>query len=105
MEYQHPERRKETRYPIETNVAVRMSSGETIHATAVNISSSGMLLHVEQPDTFSVDQEVSVEVELPDDPGKPFSAWGVARIVRVEDCGFGIHLRAGTFGNQRSPEV
>jgi len=78
-------------------VAVHTSSGETIRATAVNISSGGMLLHVGQPSQFCVDQEVTVEVELPDDPGKPFSGWGVAGIVRIEGSRFGIHLQAGTF--------
>jgi hypothetical protein len=34
------ERRKEERYPIERNVIVRKNSGESIPATAANISSA-----------------------------------------------------------------
>ena len=103
MEYEHTERRREARYPIEANVIVHKSSGECIPATAVNISSGGMLLHFEQPSEFSLDETVTVAVELPDNPGKPFAAWGTGRIVRIDGCRIGIQLRAGTFdsGNRR----
>ncbi|HYW47246.1 MAG TPA: PilZ domain-containing protein [Bryobacteraceae bacterium] len=103
----YPERRKEARYPIEANVMVHKSSGETIPATAVNISSAGMLLHVGQPSQFSVDEEVTVEVELPDNRGQPLSSWGAAKIVHIDGCRFGIQLDAGTFDpeNYRLPEV
>jgi len=100
MQDEHPERRKEPRYPIEANVMVHKNSGETIPATAVNISSAGMLLHVGQPSRFSVGEEVTVEVELPDNPGQPFSSWGVAKIVHIDGCRFGIQLDAGTFDPQ-----
>jgi hypothetical protein len=76
------------RYPIQAAVTVRNSSG-AIRASAANISASGMLLRVGQPTAFRIGEEVAVEVELPDNPGKPFSAWGLARVVRIEDGGFG----------------
>ncbi|MGA2182240.1 MAG: PilZ domain-containing protein [Bryobacteraceae bacterium] len=107
MEYEHTERRKEARYPIEANVIVHKNSGANISATATDISGAGMLLHVEQPSEFSLDETVTVEAELPDIPGKPFSAWGAGRIVRIDGCRFGIQLYAGTFdaGDERLPRV
>jgi c-di-GMP-binding flagellar brake protein YcgR len=97
MEYEHMNRRKEVRYPIEADVIVSKNSGHTIHATAADISSGGMLLHVEQPSDFSVDEMVTVEVWLPDEPGKPFAEWGLAKVVRKDGCRFGIQLCAGVF--------
>ena len=82
MDNQHTERRRAARYPMEVNVIVRKNTGEVIPATAVNVSSAGMLLHVEQPSKLSVDEEVTVEIALADKPDQPFSAWGAARVVR-----------------------
>ena len=96
METEHGDRRRATRYPIEAKVMVK-HSGESIPATAANISAAGMLLHVEQPSRFSVDDEVTVDVELPENLPEPLSTWGVARIVRIDGHHFGIHLSAGTF--------
>lgn len=103
MEYEHTERRREARYPIEATVIVHKSGGATIRATAVDVSSGGMLLHVEQPSDFSVDEVVTVELELPDDPGKPFAAWGVGRVVRTDGCRCGVELRAGVFDPWNAP--
>ena len=91
------ERRKESRYPVEAKALVHKNSGETVAATAADISSSGMLLQVERPSQFEVDEVVSVEVELPDDAGKLFSTWGIARVARVDGCRFGIQLYGGSF--------
>ena len=105
MECGQGERRRAARYPIRVAVTVTNNSG-TIRANADNISTSGMLLRVEQPTAFRIGEEVSVEVELPDNPGEPFSAWGLARVVRIEDGGFGVQLLAGTFdpGSDSCPE-
>jgi c-di-GMP-binding flagellar brake protein YcgR len=106
MECGQDERRREMRYPIQAAVTVRNSSG-TIRASAANISANGMLLRVAQPTAFRIGEEVAVEVELPDNPGKPFSDWGLAKVVHIDDGGLGVQLLAGTFdrGNGRSPEA
>ena len=98
MGHQPTERRLETRYPTEAKVIIRKNSGETIPATAANISGGGMLLHVEQPSSVRIGEAVMVQVELPDNPGKPFASWGLARVVRFDDSHFGIQLSAGVFG-------
>src|ERR1035438_6323468 len=97
MEHESTERRTEARYPIEAKVIIRKNSGETIPATAANISGGGMLLHVEQPSKFRIGEAVTVQVELPDNPDKPFVSWGLARVVRFNDSYFGIQLSAGVF--------
>ena len=103
MEHQPTERRLEARYPIEAKAIVRKNSGEIIRATAANISGGGMLLHVEQPSSFRIGEAVTVQVELPDDPDKPFAAWGLAKVVRFNDSYFGIQLSAGVFDPGSDP--
>jgi hypothetical protein len=103
MEYEPTERRLEARYPIEAKVIVHKSSGETISATAANISGGGMLLHVEQPSGLCIGDPVTVDVELPDGPDKPFAAWGLAGVVRLTGSYFGIQLSAGTFDPSLDP--
>jgi hypothetical protein len=97
MQSEPVERRKEARYPIEAEANVHTSNGQSIPANATNISSFGMLLHIEQPTELSLNDEVTVEIKLPDDPGKPFSSWGVARVARIDGSYFGIQLYGGTF--------
>ena len=82
---------------------VHKHSGETISATAANISGGGMFLHVEQPSGLSIGDPVTVDVELPDDPDRPFAAWGIAKVVRFTGSHFGIQLSAGTFGPGLDP--
>ena len=103
MEREPAERRLEARYPIEAKVIVHKNSGEAIRATAANISGRGMLLHVEQPSGLRIGDPVTVDVELPDDPGKPFAAWGLAKVMRFTGSYFGIQLSAGTFGPSLDP--
>lgn len=91
------DRRREERFPLVAKVIVRTKSGDAIHATAVNISGSGMKLELEAPSTLAIDDEVTVEVELPGRPEKPFSVWGLGRIAYVDDAGAGIQLYGGQF--------
>jgi c-di-GMP-binding flagellar brake protein YcgR len=97
MEYERIERRRATRYPMEAKVIVYKSGGEAISATAADISAGGMLLNVERPSEFRMGEHVTVDVELPDRPGMPFSAWGAAIVVRADGCRYAIQLQAGTF--------
>lgn len=94
------DRRNEARFPIQAGAIVHTSSGKAIPATATNISSFGMLLHIEQPSTLALDEQVTVDIELPDDPGKPFSSWGVARVARIDGAHFGVQLYGGTFDSE-----
>jgi c-di-GMP-binding flagellar brake protein YcgR len=105
MEHEPNERRLEARYPIEAKVIVHRNSGESISATATNISGGGMLLHVEQPSGLRIGDPVTVDVELPDDPDKPFASWGIGKVVRLTGGHFGIQLKAGTFGPGDHPGV
>ena len=91
------ERRAAPRYPMEVKASVRKKTGEIVIATAADISSKGMLLHVDEPSCFQYGEEVTVEIELAGLADQPFSDWGEARVVRVDGCHFGIELKAGTF--------
>lgn len=91
------DRRRAPREAIETAVVIHTAGGERILATARNISTSGMLLDVQQPSKLKVGEEVTVDVELPDNPLTAFAAWGIGKIVRIDGCRFGIQIDAGTF--------
>ncbi len=100
-----PERRKEARYPVEANVLIRKSNGETLHATAVDISSSGMrLLCPNRSCALTPGEEVTVDVELPERPDKPFSVWGIGRVAHIDGGGAGIQLYGGHFDPLPLPE-
>lgn len=97
------DRRRAPRYPIEARVTVRRSTGETVLATSVNVSSSGILLHVEEPSRFEVGEEVSVELDLPSDHDQPLPVWGIGRIVRLDVQRSAIQLDAGSFHDLEIP--
>ena len=97
MKLDHAERRNAPRYPIEATVVVCKSKGERVTARAGNISSSGMLLHTDQSSSFTLDEVVTVDVELPDHPDKPLSAWGIASVVRIGENDVALRVCAGTF--------
>jgi len=93
-----PERRKELRYPVQAKVRVQKANGETLHARAVDISSSGMrLLWPDGSCLLSHGEEVTVDVELPECSDKPFSAWGLGRVAHIDSLGAGIQLFGGQF--------
>lgn len=92
------DRRREPRYPIGASVALKKNNGEIIRATALDISSSGMRLEIEQlPCPIALDEEITIEIELPEYPDKPFSMWGVGRVAHIGAGKAGIQLRAGHF--------
>lgn len=96
---EHLERRKERRYPIEANVLVRKETGETIRATAVDISSSGMRLQIDrEPFPLNLNERVTLEIELPEFAEKPFSSWGIGRVAHIGGATAGVQLFAGEFG-------
>jgi len=97
MECSPEDKRRAPRYPIEARVNIQTKSGRTFAATAVNISSSGMLLQLAQPFPLNLGEEVTVEVDLPGPSDQAWSAWGVATVVRLDGLHSAVHLSAGSF--------
>jgi hypothetical protein len=93
----HADRRAEVRWPVEAKAIIHKNNGESIPAVGNNISGVGMSLHVEQASKFSVDEAVTVEVELKEEPDTPFCEWGLARIAFIDGDRLGIELSAGIF--------
>jgi hypothetical protein len=75
----------------------KKDGGQAIAATAVDIGSSGMRLITGQPCSLDIEDEVSVEIELPELPDKPFSTWGIGRVAYKNERGIGIQLHGGKF--------
>jgi len=94
---QGPERRRAERFPLEARVLLRTSQGLTLPAAAVNISSSGMLLTLEQENLLTLGEEVTIEVDLSGRIDGPFSEWGLAKVVRLEERKCAVQLSAGYF--------
>jgi len=88
------ERRRASRYAIEAWATVQNAQGEIFSATVIDISSSGILLHVGEPAPLRLGDEVTVEVELPDDLDKALSVWGLAKVVRLDGLRSAIQLSA-----------
>jgi len=97
VELGHTERRRAPRFPSSAKVVVRGHGGEAVCGTAVNISSSGILAQLDGQVSFRPGDEVTVEVALPEDPGKPFSSWGIGKVVRLDAEHAAMHLSAGSF--------
>jgi len=97
MESDNTNRRLAERFSITTAVILYKRHGEGIPANAVNISSSGMLVRLERSVPFEVDEEVAVETALTGHSDKPFSPWGIGRVVRVDTEHCAVQLRAGSF--------
>ena len=91
------ERRKAPRFPREGKVVVRPAEGGPVSALAVNISSCGLLVHLDRAIPLRPGDAVTVEVELPADAPDAFSAWGVGRVVWLEGNESAIELRGGSF--------
>jgi len=82
---------------MEAWASVRNAQGKIFSATVIDISSSGILLHVGEPAPLRLGEEVTVEVELPDDPDQALSVWGLAQVVRMDGPRSAIRLSAGNF--------
>jgi len=91
------DRRRAVRYPIEARVSVRTKSGQCFSATAVNISSSGMLLQLSEPFPLNLGEEVTVEVDLRNEGDKALATWGLGTVVRMDGLRSAVHLSAGYF--------
>lgn len=97
MEDRPVERRREQRFSIENRALVHRKNGETLQAMAIDISGTGVRLKFEQPNSVDLDEQVTLEIELPTSPDQPFAAWGAGRVAHVEGNIAGIQLSAGHF--------
>lgn len=104
MDQKALERRRELRYPLEANAILRKENGECLRAKAVDISSSGMQLELDQPALLEPEEVVTVELELAGQPDKPLSSWGVGRIAHLNSKRIGVELFAGRFACQAEIE-
>ena len=96
MESEHPEKRREPRYPIQAGASVTVNkSGLITRATTVNKSGSGVLLHFEEAVQLALGDQVTCEFQVSHDADKPLPYWGVGHVVRVEGCCIGIEFKAG----------
>ena len=92
------ERRKEPRFHVGGRCVIRSKDGgQNYDATIVNISSGGLLLETVVPHGFSVGDEVSCKIAVPEDTERPFASWGIGRVVRVNELKTAIELTAATF--------
>jgi c-di-GMP-binding flagellar brake protein YcgR len=98
----HGERRREVRYQLQAEVIVKRSSGESLRAAAEDISSSGMRLRFVGLCPLGMDEQITLEVRLPDCPDKPFSAWGIGRVVYIRGGEAGIQLFGGHFDSENA---
>ena len=92
------------RYPLRAQVLLRRENGESVYATAIDISSSGMRLQIEGPASLELNEVVTVELELLDQPEKPFSSWGIGRIAHLDSDLMGVELSAGRFAGPGAAE-
>jgi hypothetical protein len=99
---QRPKQR-ELRFLIEAGATVEVSkNGQTIHATTVNMSAGGVLLHFEEPVQLEVGDQVTCEFRVEHEADKPLPYWGVGNVVRVQDCRVAVMLRFGGFSPLQS---
>jgi len=100
------ERRRAPRYRINTRVIIRNERGEPIPAVVVDISSSGMLVHLDRPNPFQIGEAVTVEVALPHRVDAPLSPWAIGSVVRLDGERSAIQLHAGSFqAGERKDDV
>ncbi|HTR39472.1 MAG TPA: PilZ domain-containing protein [Bryobacteraceae bacterium] len=104
MDQKSSDRRKEPRYPLSAQVLLRKENGESVYATAIDISSSGMRLQIDGPASLELNEVVTVELELPDQPEKPFSSWGIGRVAHLDSTRMGVELSAGRFAGSGAAE-
>jgi hypothetical protein len=76
------QKRREARYPLQTNALFERRTGEQIAGSTVNISGSGVLLDLAEDSDLKMGEEVGCSIQLY--PDKPLQAWGVGKVVRVD---------------------
>jgi c-di-GMP-binding flagellar brake protein YcgR len=97
MQQKWAERRREVRYPVEAPVTVRRNNGESMDAIAVDISSSGMRLRLGERCPLQIGEEITIEIQILNQPDQSFFSWGVGRVAHIDGGDAGIQLSGGQF--------
>ena len=91
MEDELANKRKEPRYPLETQAILERNTGEKLNAATLNVSGGGMLVQTERATELRVGEELRCGVLLyPDKPPQP---WGLGTVVRIENLLVAIEFK------------
>lgn len=82
--------RKETRHPLRSDAILERRTGTQIAGSTVNVSGSGVLLDLDHTAELALGEEVGCSIRLYD--GKPPQAWGVGKVVRVDNLRVAIEF-------------
>lgn len=85
-----PNRRKEPRHALCATAILERKTGHRLIGSTVNVSGAGVLLDLTQKPDLALGEEVGCSIELY--AGKPAQAWGVGKVVRVDDCRIAIEF-------------
>ncbi len=98
MKTKFDERRKERRFPIQTNASIRVSKGtESASGTTINVSAGGAQVYLKTPLNLNVGDQVICQLDLPVDIEEPLSSWAIAHVVRIEGNQIAIQMEGGEF--------
>jgi len=97
-------RRREPRHPLRAAAILERRAGLPIVVSTVNVSGSGVLVDVAGSCELALGEEVGCSIQLYD--GKPPQAWGVGKVVRVDDSRVAIEFTGldwDAFASTKSP--
>lgn len=77
------EQRRQQRYPFEAEAFVQRQNGEQLHASTINLSGGGALLHLDAASDLRIGEMVRCAVRLY--ARKQPQSWGTGRVVRRID--------------------
>lgn len=106
MNQNREHKQRELRFLIDAGATVDViKNGQTIRATTVNMSGSGVLLHFNQPVSLVVGDQVIGEFKIEGGADDSLPYWAVGNIVRVEERGVAIAFAGGAYSSADSPAV
>jgi len=92
MQHESVNKRKETRYPVDTQAILERKTGEQLSAATLNISGSGMLVNLARAPDLRLGEELLCSVLLYQD--KPLQSWGLGTVRRVEGSLVAIEFKS-----------
>jgi hypothetical protein len=103
MDPGNQEKRREPRFPIETEVTLQRTQGaEPINSVSTNLSGAGMHVQVPESAAIRIGEVLTCDVALPSDAQHGLATWGAGRVVRIDESGAAIELEAALFEEPRS---